>query len=151
MRDLFLIDTVAEILGLAVSRHGSVRDDAGQWIAAAHDTLGELFEVAAGLHMEDARDAARDLMDGLAARGFAVQRQPSAEGNGLSARLVRLSAELAAAAGDPARVAAVAGVLGALAAEARDRDDAAVPPHLWLEPDDMPAGVVRLCDHRRRA
>src|SRR4051812_9930378 len=108
MRDPLMLDALAEVLAHVVSRHGSVRDDAGCWIGSAQDVLGEPFEVVADLHPGDARDAGRDLLDGLAARGLAIRRQATSTGNGLGARLARLASELASAAGDRARVGAAA-------------------------------------------
>lgn len=152
--DPLTLDTLAEALTAIIARHGSVLDSGSTWVRSdevLHDHLGCEFTVSAALHPGEARDAARALADHLDAQGYGIRRRPGPRGNRLSARLVRLAAELAAAAGNPARVAAVADALGALAAEAQDRDDAVVPAHLRTDPKRIPAGVVRLCDRRRRA
>ena len=151
MRDPPMLDALADVLAQVVSRHGSVRDDAGCWIGSAQDVLGEPFEVAAALHPGDARDAGRDLLDGLAARGLAIHRQPSTVGNGLGARLARLAGELAAAASDPVRFGSVSNALLVFAAEADQRDAAVIPAHLRQARSGLPDSIVRLCDRRRRA
>ncbi|MDO9714025.1 hypothetical protein [Paracraurococcus lichenis] len=147
----FVLDTIGEVLGTVVGRNASVRDSGDCWLGryeVVHDDLGNGFTVTAALHPGEARDAARDLLDGLAAHGLAVHRQITRGGNSLSARLVRLSDELADAAGDAERVASIAETLSALALEARHYDDAVVPACLRQQ---LPAGVARLADHRRRA
>ena len=153
MADTHTIEMVAEILGAAVSRHASVRDSMNVWLhdnEPLHDHLGIAVTVAAALHPGDARDAARDLLDQLAARGLTIQRAVPAKGNSLATRLLRLAADLAAGAADPARCRVAATALGALAAEARDRDEAVVPAHLRVPvSSDASEGVVRLCSRRR--
>ncbi len=152
MADPFTLDALAEVLAPVVSRHASVRDDAGVWLATSepvHDAQGVPFWVRADLHPGDARDAARDLVDLLEARGLTVRREVFAGGNDLGTRLLRLAVELFAAPGDADRTTAVASALCALAAEAQTRDEAVVPAHLRVPFSGLPENLVRLCDRRR--
>ncbi|MDO9713641.1 hypothetical protein [Paracraurococcus lichenis] len=147
----FVLDTISEGLGTVVARNGAVRDSGDCWLNShevVHDSLDNGFTVRAALHPGEARDAARDLLDGLAAHGLAVHRQIPRGGNSLSARLLRLVDELADATGDVDQVGRIADALSALAVEARHRDDAVVPAYLRQQ---LPAGMARLVDHRRRA
>ena len=64
---------------------------------------------------------------------------------------MRLSMELVMASSDPARVRLTANALCTLAAEARNRDDCVVPPHLRIVPGDMPESVVSLDAWRAQA
>jgi hypothetical protein len=115
------------------------------------------------LHPTDARDATRDLIDMLEARGFTLNSEPTASsvpvtppapaltGNGLGSRLRRLSTQLVMVSNDPTRVRAIAtGPMTAFAAEAQARDDASIPAHLHVDLANLPDGVVAL-DQRRRA
>jgi hypothetical protein len=151
MSDSFKLSAVAETLSMIVSRYASARDDEG-WL-----------DVVADLHPTDQRDAARDLLDMLEARGFNLNSQPTASsapvtppappltGNGLGSRLRRLSMQLVMVSNDPTRVRAIAtGAMTTLAAEAQARDDAAIPAHLRVDLTNLPEGVVVL-DQRRRA
>ncbi|MDO9712382.1 hypothetical protein [Paracraurococcus lichenis] len=150
----FVLDTISEVLGTVVARNGAVRDSGECWLNShevVHDGLGNGFTVRAALHPGEARDAARDLLDGLAAHGLAVHRQIPRGGNSLSARLLRLVDELGDAAGDADQVVRIADALSALAVEAQHRDDAVVPAHLRQQVRDIPASVARLAEHRRRA
>lgn len=151
MADTFLLDTVAEILGPVVSRHASVRDDAGVWVidgSPLFDQADEIVYVSPDLHPADTRDAARDLLDRLATRGLAIRRDVPITGNGLGTRLARLADQIAATT-DPARLDVLAAVLSGLAAEAAERDEAAIPAHCRLDPAALPDGVSSLCARRR--
>lgn len=66
--DTFTLAAVADVLGSVVSRHATAH------IVADDDDVVGWPDVAAELRPGDARDAARDLIDHLAARGFAVRR-----------------------------------------------------------------------------
>jgi hypothetical protein len=136
--DIFRIETVAEVLGAVVFRHASARGNDG-WL-----------DMAADIHPADRRDAARDLLGMLEARGIGLRREVGSDSTGLGGRLMRLAVALAAASANPAQVQTIAGVLCDLAAEAQDRDDAMIPLHLRMVPGALPAGVVAL-DQRRRA
>jgi hypothetical protein len=138
--DTFKLDVVAEALATTVSRHATARAcDNAEWL-----------DIGADLHPADSRDAARDLLDLLAARGIGLRKEVAGDTSGLGGRLLRLGVALAAASSNPGRVQAIAGALVDLAAEARDRDDAVVPAHLRMVPGALPAGVVAL-DQRRCA
>jgi hypothetical protein len=146
------LDALAEVLAHVVSRHASVRDDGATWLRTdevVSDHLGNRFTVSAALHPGEARDAARDLQDRLALHGLGVHREPPKAGNGLGARLARLSAELTRASGQPNRVQAIAAQMSALAEEAAERDVAVVPAHFRMARSGLPDGVVAL--ERRRA
>ena len=70
-------------------------------------------------------------------------------GNTLSAKLARLSAEIAVANCRPSRLKVTAGQLAALAEEAAERDLAVIPAHLRLAASALPNGVVSLSSRRR--
>jgi hypothetical protein len=152
MRDPLMLDAVAEVLSAVVSRHASVVDSGSTWLRPdeeVSDHLGNTFTVSAALHLGEARDAARDVLDRLAVHGLGVHREPPKVGNGLGTRLARLSAELTRASGQPSRVQAIAAQMTALANEAAERDVALVPAHLRLGRSGLPDGVASLCERRR--
>lgn len=66
------LDAVAEVLALVVARHAGLRDAAGHRLpggALVFDEDGNGMAVSADPHPGDAREAARDALDLLAARG----------------------------------------------------------------------------------
>ncbi|MCB4825495.1 hypothetical protein [Roseicella aerolata] len=71
------LETLAEVLASVVSRHGAVVDSGSTWLRPdelVRDHLGCEFTVSAAIHPGEARDAARDLADLLAAHGLGVVR-----------------------------------------------------------------------------
>lgn len=147
-----MLDALAEVLVDVVTRHGSVRDSGENWMPpheVVSDDLGNRFTVAAALHPAEARDAARDTLDRLALHGLDIHRMMPKTGNTLSAKLARLSAEIAMANGRPSRLKVIAGQMAALAEEAAEHDVAVVPAHLRMTMSERPAGVVTLADRRR--
>jgi hypothetical protein len=146
MADSFTLAAVADVLCAVTSRHASVRDDDGACPAPSfvYDLTGEGFGISAELHPGDATDAARDLLDLLAARGFSLHRVPSIEGNGLGARLARLAATSA-----QRGHCEIAAAIAALAEEADQRDVTVVPPHLRQVRSGLPDSVASLCERRR--
>ena len=63
-------------------------------------------------------------------------------------KLDRLALAMLERPGDPRRTILAAAQLGALAAEVRELEEGAVPPHLRVTPADLPAGVTRFCGRR---
>ena len=152
MRDPLVLDALSDVLAQVVSRHGSVREDGATWLQAddvVSNHLGNCFTLTATIHPGEARDAARDVLDRLAMHGLGVHRKPPAAGNGLAARLVRLSDELGRASSQPTRVQAIADQMIVLAEEAAGRDAVVIPAHLLLDRSGLPDGVVSLCGRRR--
>jgi hypothetical protein len=146
------LDALEELLPAIIGRFGAVRDDQGTWLKSDEkvaDHLGNAFTVEAGLHPGEARDAARELADNLAGLGLRILRRPPARGNSLATRLARLAADIATSAGNPGRLTALANVARALADEVQTRDDAVIPAHLRSTTVTLPAGVIKLADHRR--
>lgn len=146
-----MLHALAEVLADVVTRHGSVRDSGENWISPheeVSDHLGNRFTVAAALHPDEARDAARDALDRLALHGLGIHREMPKTDNTLSAKMARLSAEVAQANGRPGRLKVIAAQLAALAEEAAERDVAMVPAHLRLAASALPEGVVSLCSRR---
>lgn len=130
---------VADVLRSVVSPYATAH-----YVADDDDDVVGWDDVAAELYPGDATDAARDLLDLLAARGFSLTRAPGIEGNGLGARLSRL-----ATASAQRGQCEIAAAIAALAEEADQRDATVVPVHLRQVRSGLPDSVASLCERRR--
>jgi hypothetical protein len=146
MPDSFTLGAVGDALSVVTSRHASLRDLSDNYWLVDEDLVADL-------HPADRYEAARDLLDRLAAQGFVLHRAVPEDGNSLGTRIMRCAQAMLDVSESPDpidRIYDITRGLVALAAEVQDRENMVVPAHLRLDRVSPPPGVVPLDAWRAR-